>query len=141
MLGKISDLFAAYKAAVLEGVAVLLLAGAFAAGWTLSGWKHGAEVAVAHKELAEQKAQEAAVQAAGALQSLKDVQAAAGSIQDGAKRLSDAQESLGTSMNLLRKDLKNVPKLPAGCVPGAQRGRVLDDAINRANAAFLPAAR
>lgn len=141
MLEKISDLFATYKAAVLEGVAVLLLVVAFSAGWTLSSWKHGAETAAARADLATQKAQEATAQAAGALLSLKAVQAAAGSIQDGARRLADAQGALSNSMNGLRKDLKNVPKLPVGCVPDAERVRVLNDAIDRANAAFLPSAR
>lgn len=117
---------AQYRAAA-AGIAVLLALGlAGAAGWLANGWRHGAQLADLQRAHAEFRAtlSEAA---------LADVQADAATIRQAATEFAAIQSTLAPRMTALTKELRNVPKLPAGCVPGPERVRNLDAAIDAAN--------
>ena len=111
----------AIVAAVLVG---LLLA--CAAGWFANGWRHGAELADLRRAHAE-------FRAGLSEQALADVQADAAVIRAAATEFAAIQSTLAPRMTALTKELRNAPKLPAGCVPGPERVRNLDAAIDAAN--------
>ena len=102
----------------------LLLAGA--AGWVANGWRHGAE-------LADLKRAHAEFRATLSETALADVQADAATIRRAATEFATIQSTLAPRMTALTKELRNAPKLPADCVPGPERVRNLDAAIDAAN--------
>lgn len=102
----------------------LLLAGA--SGWVANGWRHGAEIAELRRAHAE-------FRAGLSEQALADVQADAATIRQAAAEFGAIQSTLAPRMTALTKELRNAPKLPAGCVPGPERVRNLDAAIDAAN--------
>jgi len=115
-----------YRALAAGLVILLAMALAGAAGWFTNGWRHGAELADLRRAHAEFRASlsEAA---------LAEVQADAASIRQAATEFSAIQSTLAPKMTALTKELRNAPKLPAGCVPGPERVRNLDAAIDAAN--------
>lgn len=115
-----------YRALAAGVAAILVLGAAGAAGWFANGWRHGAEIADLKRAHAEFRAtlSEAA---------LADVQADAATIRQAATELATIQSTLAPRMSALTKELRNAPKLPAGCVPDPVRVRNLDAAIEAAN--------
>lgn len=111
-------------AAGIVVLAGLLLAGA--AGWFANGWRHGAEIAELRRAHAE-------FRAGLSEQALADVQADAATIRTAAAEFAAIQSTLAPRMTALTKELRNAPKLPAGCVPDPVRVRNLDAAIDAAN--------
>jgi len=111
-------------AAVLGLLLAMTLAGV--AGWFTNGWRHGTEIAELQRAHAEFRAtlSEAA---------LADVQADAATIRQAATEFATIQSTLAPRMSALTKELRNAPKLPAGCVPDPVRVRNLDAAIDAAN--------
>lgn len=105
----------------------LLLAGA--AGWVANGWRHGVELADLQRAHAEFRATLSET-------ALADVQADAATIRAAATEFATIQSTLAPRMTALTKELRNVPKLPVGCVPGPERVRNLDAAIDAANQAI-----
>jgi len=105
---------------------LLAMALAGAAGWFTNGWRHGAEIAELQRAHAEFRAtlSEAA---------LADFQADAATIHQAATEFATIQSTLAPRMSALTKELRNAPKLPAGCVPDPVRVRNLDAAIDAAN--------
>jgi len=117
---------AQYRALAAGLVVILVLGGAGAAGWFANGWRHGTEIAELRRVHAEFRASlsEAA---------LADVQADAAVIRTAAAEFAAIQSTLAPRMTALTKELRNAPKLPAGCVPDPVRVRNLDAAIDAAN--------
>ncbi len=115
-----------YRALAAGLAAILMLGAAGAAGWFANGWRHGAEIAELKRAHAEFRAtlSEAA---------LADVQADAAVIRTAATEFAAIQSTLAPRMSALTKELRNAPKLPAGCVPDPVRVRNLDAAIDAAN--------
>ena len=115
-----------YRALAAGVAAILVLGAAGAAGWFTNGWRHGAEIAELQRAHAEFRAtlSEAA---------LADVQADAAAIREAAAEFATIQSTLAPRMSALTKELRNAPKLPAGCVPDPIRVRNLDAAIDAAN--------
>jgi hypothetical protein len=117
---------ASYRAlgAVMAVLVAMILGGA--AGWFMNGWRHGAEIAELQRAHAEFRAtlSEAA---------LADVQADAATIRQAATEFATIQSTLAPRMSALTKELRNAPKLPAGCVPDPVRVRNLDAAIDATN--------
>jgi hypothetical protein len=105
---------------------LLVMALAGAAGWFTNGWRHGAEIADLQRAHAEFRAtlSEAA---------LANVQADAATIRQAATEFAAIQSTLAPRMSALTKELRNAPKLPAGCVPDPVRVRNLNAAIDAAN--------
>lgn len=122
-------MIAPYRAGALAIAAVVSLILAGAAGWFTNGWRHGAEIAELQRAHAEFRAtlSEAA---------LADVQADAAVIRTAATEFATIQSTLAPRMSALTKELRNAPKLPAGCVPDPDRVRNLDAAIDAANKAI-----
>jgi len=113
--------------ALAAGLGLLLaMALAGAAGWLTNGWRHGVEIADLKRAHAEFRAtlSEAA---------LTDVMADTATIRQAATELATIQSTLAPRMSALTKELRNAPKLPAGCVPDPVRVRNLDAAIDAAN--------
>ena len=102
----------------------LLLAGA--TGWFANGWRHGAEIADLQRAHAE-------FRATLSEQALADVQADTAAVRQAVTELTTIQSTLAPRMSALTKELRNAPKLPAGCVPDPVRVRNLDAAIDAAN--------
>ena len=115
-----------YRALAAGVAAILVLGAAGAAGWFANGWRHGAEIADLKRAHAEFRAtlSEAA---------LATVQADAATIRQAATEFATIQSTLAPRMSALTKELRNAPKLPAGCVPDPVRVRNLDAAIEAAN--------
>jgi hypothetical protein len=105
---------------------LLVMALAGAAGWFTNGWRHGTEIADLQRAHAEFRAtlSDAA---------LANVQADAATIRQAATEFAAIQSILAPRMSALTKELRNAPKLPAGCVPDPVRVRNLDAAIDAAN--------
>jgi len=115
-----------YRALAAGVAAILVLGAAGAAGWFANGWRHGAEIADLKRAHAEFRAtlSEAA---------LATVQADAATIRQAATEFATIQSTLAPRMSALTKELRNAPKLPAGCLPDPVRVRNLDAAIEAAN--------
>jgi hypothetical protein len=111
-------------AACLGLLLAMSLAGA--AGWFTNGWRHGAEIA-------ELRAAHAEFRATLSEAALADVHADAVTIRQAATEFATIQSTLAPRMSALTKELRNAPKLPAGCVPDPVRVRNLDAAIEAAN--------
>jgi len=118
-----------YRALVAVVGLLLAMALAGAAGWFTNGWRHGAEITELKRAHAEFRAtlSEAA---------LAKVQADAATIRTAAAEFATIQSTLAPRMSALTKELRNAPKLPAGCVPDPVRVRNLDAAIDAANKSF-----
>ena len=113
--------------ALAAGLAVLLMmATAGAGGWFANGWRHDAELADLRRAHAE-------FRACLSESALVSLQADAAAMQRAAGELATIQSTLAPRMTALTKELRNAPKLPARCVPGPERVRNLDAAIDAAN--------
>lgn len=119
-----------YKALAIGIAVVVVIAGAFGAGWTAQGWRKNAEIA----ELQAQRSNEIA----GQLQSaLDDFDKASKTINAAATQYAGIQTTLGTKLDQLRKDFKNAKPLPVDCRPDDSRVRNLNAAIDAANQAAI----
>jgi len=113
--------------ALAAGLALLLaMALAATAGWFVNGWRHGAEIAELQRAHAETMRSQSEL-------ALSTLQADAALIAQAATEFATIQSTLAPRMTALTKELRNAPKLPAGCVPGPERVRNLDAAIDAAN--------
>lgn len=110
------------------GAAVLILVLGFAGGWLVNGWRLGADLAELRAEHAEQIATQATA-------TVTTMQADAAAIHTAAGQVVAIQNTLGSKMDALRKEIKNAKALPDGCAPTDDRVRHLDAAIDAANAA------
>ena len=115
-----------FQIAVGAGVAAAVLG--FGTGWTVNGWRLGAELA---GEKAA-RAQDRATQAGAALSTL---QVDAAVIHQAATEYAGIQSTLAPKLAALTKELRNAPRLPADCRPDPVRVRNLDAAIDAANQA------
>jgi len=124
----IAAVLAPYKLqlAVVAGAAAVALA--FGSGWTVNGWRLGAEVA-------NLRAQHAQVQAAQATATVSTLQADAAAIHEAATEYAGIQSTLAPKIAALTKELRNAPRLPVDCRPDDVRVRNLDAAIDAANQA------
>jgi len=111
-------------AAAVFAIFGLLLAGA--AGWFANGWRHAAEIAELRRGHAE-------FRATLSEDAITTLQADAAEVRRAATEFATIQSTLAPKMTALTKELRNAPKLPAGCVPGPERVRNLDAAIDAAN--------
>lgn len=117
---------AEFRAAAIAIAVVALVAIAAAGGWIASAWKHDAEIAELRRAHTEYRATLTEAALAG-------VQADAAVIRQAATEFAGIQSTLAPKMMALTKELRNAPKLPAGCVPDPVRVRNLDAAIDAAN--------
>lgn len=101
---------------------------AFSAGWTINGWRLGAE-------LAGVKASSAQQQAALANGALTTLQADTATIHLAAVEYAGIESTLAPKIAALTKELRNAKPLPVGCAPTPDRVRNLDAAIDAANQA------
>jgi hypothetical protein len=108
--------------------AVLSIAIGFGGGWTVNGWRLGADLS----ELKAQHAEERAVQAQGAL---ADLATAAAKIHAAADQYAGIQTTLGTKLEQLRKEFQNAKPLPVNCRPDDFRLRHLKSAVDATNEA------
>ena len=108
--------------------AALLAACIFAAGWAANGWRKDAEID-------RMKTASAQADLASANQALGDLRVAGATIREKADEFAGIQTTLGAKLDAIRKDLKNVPKLPADCRPDAGRVRFMSDAVDAAKQA------
>ncbi|AMR80255.1 hypothetical protein A2G96_08055 [Cupriavidus nantongensis] len=108
--------------------ALVLAAGLFAAGWTVNGWRKGAEIA----ELTAARAQADLADANTALSDLKE---AGVRIRQSADDYLVIKSDLGAKMDAIRKDLKNAKPLPVDCRPDDVRVRNLSSAVDAAKQA------
>jgi hypothetical protein len=109
------------------GLAALVAASAFA-GWTVNGWRLGAELASEKADRAREKATQAA-------QTVTDIKRDADQIHEAATAFLKSQQALGPKFDALAKEMKNAQPLPPDCRPDAFRVRNLESAIDAANAA------
>jgi len=125
--------------ALVAGLGLLLaMALPGAAGWFTNGWRHGAEIAELQRAHAEfratlSEAAHAEFRATLSEAALADVQTDAATIRQAATEFATIQSTLAPRMSAITKELRNAPKLPAGCVPDPVRVRNLDAAIDAAN--------
>lgn len=124
----IAAALAPYKLPMTVGAGAVAAVLCFGAGWAVNGWRLGAGVA----NLRAERAQEQAARATAAVSTL---QADAAAIHQAATEYAGIQSTLTPKIVALTKELRNAPKLPAGCAPDALRVRNLDAAIDAANQA------
>lgn len=119
---------------LLSNPLALLIAAAviFAAGF---GSGFGLEAKLKGTEIAEIKAANAKADADASKAALKDLETASAAIKTAATNYQTTQSNLGSKLDLIRKDIKNVKPLPADCRPDDLRMRKLSDAIDTANKA------
>jgi hypothetical protein len=115
-----------YRALAAGVAAILVLGAAGAAGWFTNGWRHDAEIAELQRAHAETMRSQSEL-------ALTTLQADAARITEAATEFATIQSTLAPRMSALTKELRNAPKLPAGCVPDPVRVRNLDAAIEAAN--------
>lgn len=115
-------------AGIKVAAGIALAATLFGAGWFTNGWRLGAELAQVRAEHADQAAKQATA-------TLTTLQADAVAINAAAQQLGAIESTLGPKIDALKKEIRNAPKLPAGCGPDPVRVRNLDAAIDAANAA------
>lgn len=113
---------------VIAVAAAASVALSFAAGWTVNGWRHGAE-------LAELTAARAQADLATTNQALQDLGAAGATIRARADEFAGIQSTLGEKLDAIRKDMKNAKPLPVDCRPDDFRVRKLSDAVDAAKQA------
>jgi hypothetical protein len=118
-----------YKVPFMVGAGAAVGVLAFGAGWVINGWR----LETALSKLKTARAVEKANQATGALTTL---QADAAAIHQAATEYAGIETTLAPKIAALTKELRNAPKLPAGCAPDAYRVRNLDSAIDAANQAI-----
>lgn len=110
-------------------IAAAILAAGFGGGWEVNGWR-------LNGDLADMKTKVAETRAVGAEGALKDLTTATAGIKAAADQYTGIQNTLGSQIAQLRKDLKNAPApLPVDCKPDDFRVRKLDNAIDAANQA------
>jgi len=97
-----------------------------AGGWVASAWEHDAEIAELQRAHAE-------FRATLSEDALTTLQADAAEVRRAASEFATIQSTLAPKMTALTKELRNAPKLPAGCVPDPVRVRNLDAAIDAAD--------
>lgn len=107
---------------------VVALAIGFGGGWSVNGWRLGAQLSELRAAHAEEKSKQA-------MDTVTTMKADAQSIHDAAKQFTTIQNSLGPKFDALKKEVRNAKPLPAGCAPDDVRVRNLDAAIEAANAA------
>jgi len=115
-----------YRALVVGLVLLLAMALAGATGWFTNGWRHDAEIAELQRAHAETMRSQSEL-------ALSTLQADATRITEAATEFATIQSILAPRMSALTKELRNAPKLPAGCVPDTARVRNLDAAIEATN--------
>lgn len=128
MIAAILARLAAHKLAIAAAAGLAVAVLGFGAGWTINGWRLGAE-------LAGEKAARAQDQAAHAGAALATLQADAAVIHQAATEYAGIKSTLAPKIAALTKELRNAPRLPADCRPDAVRVRNLDAAIDAANQA------
>jgi len=119
---------APYKMWIAAGAGAVAAVLAFGAGWIINGWRLGAD-------LADLRAQHAQAQATQAGATVSTLQADAAAIHQAATEYVGIETTLAPKIAALTKELRNAPKLPAGCAPDPVRMRNLDAAIDAANQA------
>lgn len=120
---------APYKLFLQIAAAALVAVAAFGAGWLVNGWRLHSDLAKVEAAHAKEKAE----QATAALTTLK---ADADKIHTAATEYAGIQNTLAPKIAALTKELRNAPRLPAGCRPDDVRVRSLDAAIDAANQAI-----
>lgn len=128
MIATLAARLAPRKFLVGVGAGVVAAALAFGAGWTVNGWRLGAE-------LAGLRAESAREQAAQATATVTTLQADAAAIHQAVTEYAGIQSTLTPKITALTKELRNAPRLPDNCRPDAVRVRNLDAAIDAANQA------
>ncbi len=113
---------------------ILIMVGAtgFGAGWKVQGWRKDTTIS----ELKNERATDRATQATTALE---DVTKATNEIHKAALEYSAQESELGSKMDAIRKDLKNVQAkapLPPDCKPTTDRLRNLKSAIDATNSSI-----
>jgi hypothetical protein len=111
-------------------VYLLIAAGIFATGFG-SGFE--LERRLKNAELAELKATVASDKEKAANAALSDLRATSTAIHEAAVQYGDSSRNLEIKLNAVRKDLRNIPRLPADCKPGSERLLNIRNAINAAN--------
>jgi len=129
MIAAILPRLAPYKLSLQIGAGLIAAALVFGAGWTANGWRLNAE-------LSDLKASHAQEQAAKATTALTTLKADAEAIHKAATEYAAIETTLAPKIAALTKELRNAPKLPAGCRPDDFRVRNLEAAIDAANQAI-----
>jgi hypothetical protein len=111
-------------------VYLLIAAGIFATGFG-SGFE--LERRLKNADIAELKATIASDKERAANAALSDLRATSAAIHEAAVQYGDSSRNLEVKLNAVRKDLKNIPRLPADCIPGADRLLLINRAIQSAN--------
>lgn len=124
------DPLAPYKTYFIVVAFFVVFAGVFAfggfLGWRINGWR-------LEGEIAEIKAAHAGERAAMASAVAAEMATNAAKINEAALEFTATQTELSGRLDLLRKDLKNAPRLPVDCKPGEVRINALRSAVNAAN--------
>lgn len=103
-------------------IAAGLLATGFGSGFALERRLKNADIAELKTAIASDK--EKAANAA-----LSDLRATSAAIHEAAVNYTDTSRNLEIKLNAVRKELKNIPRLPADCVPGPDRLLRINQAI------------
>jgi hypothetical protein len=107
-------------------IAAGLLTAGFGSGFALENRLKSTELAELKTTIATDK--EKATNAA-----LSDLKATSDAIHEAAIKYTDSSHNLGVKLDVIRKDLKNIPKLGPDCKPGPGRLLIIRNAINAAN--------
>lgn len=114
------------------GAAILVVVGAFAAGWVTNGWR-------LYTEIAEMQASYSNAEALAAKAAIDDLVEATSTIKKAADDYTKIETHTSSKIDKLRKEVQQYAKdtpLPADCKPDAQRMQKLTGAISTANEAI-----